>query len=94
MSDLAISGAENGIHLLIAAQITYADDNLLKRLDESRTGIILWPHTYDPGTKLLGISLPSGERGAELPPGRAFLIQEDSQQLVQLAYGEAEYAAE
>ncbi len=94
LNDLAISGAETGVHLLIAAQITYADDSLLKRLDESRTGIILWPHTYDPGTKLLGISLPSGERGAELPPGRAFLIQEDSQQLVQLAYSEAEYAAE
>jgi len=35
LNDLAINGAETGVHLLIAAQITYADDSLLKRLDES-----------------------------------------------------------
>jgi S-DNA-T family DNA segregation ATPase FtsK/SpoIIIE len=94
LEDLATGGGELGIHLIIAANITYADDGVIKRLDEARTGVILWPNRYDPGTKLLGVGLPVGERGAETVPGRALLVREDDQMVVQSArVSDAEIAA-
>ncbi|WP_254150986.1 FtsK/SpoIIIE domain-containing protein [Candidatus Chloroploca mongolica] len=79
-------GGRYGEHLLLAASVAYADDNLLRALDAGRSGLIFWPGRYDPGTRLLGITLPlSDQRSAEQPPGRALLVREDEHQLLQLA---------
>ncbi len=86
LCDLAQSGGMQGVHILLTTTLTYADDALLRALDAGRTGIILWPGRYDGGTRLLGISLPLAEqRDAEQPPGRALLVHEESQVLVQVA---------
>jgi S-DNA-T family DNA segregation ATPase FtsK/SpoIIIE len=79
-------GGPQGLHLLVAANITYADDALLRALDGGRSGVVLWPGRYDGGTRLLGVGLPlSEQREADQPPGRALLIREDAQLLVQIA---------
>ncbi|NJN15022.1 MAG: hypothetical protein HC822_01275 [Oscillochloris sp.] len=79
-------GFRSGVNLLISADIGYADDQLLRTLDSSRSGIILWPGRYDGGTKLLGVSLPlAGQRNAEQTPGRALLIRDGEQRIVQVA---------
>lgn len=86
LCEIAQVGGQLGEHLLLAAGITYPDDNLLRALDGCRAGLVLWPARYDPGTRLLGAALPIAEqRGAHQPPGRALLVSEEDQQLVQVA---------
>ena len=86
LCEIAQVGGQRGEHLLLAAGITYADDNLLRALDAARSGLLLWPGRYDSGTRLLGVALPlADQRGAEQPPGRALLVREDEQRLVQMA---------
>lgn len=82
----AESGAY-GPHLLIAANVKYPEEagEIIKTLDAARNGLILWPHKYDGGTRLMDIALPFGERDADLPAGRALLIHEDRSMLVQVA---------
>lgn len=83
---IAQLGGPPRTHLLAAAGISYADDNLLRALDGSRSGIILWPGRYEGGTRLLGVALPRpDQRGAEQPPGRALLVGDDEQLVVQVA---------
>jgi S-DNA-T family DNA segregation ATPase FtsK/SpoIIIE len=80
-------GAELGMHLLIAANAKYAEEagDIVRTLDAARNGVVLWPHKYDGGTRLLDIALPLGERDAHLPPGRALLVHEDEQTVIQTA---------
>ena len=86
LCEIAQVGGQRGEHLLLAAGITYADDNLLRALDAGRSGLLLWPGRYDSGMRLLGVALPlADQRGAEQPPGRALLVREDEQRLVQMA---------
>ncbi|HMQ30079.1 MAG TPA: FtsK/SpoIIIE domain-containing protein [Chloroflexaceae bacterium] len=86
LCEIAQVGGQLGEHLVLAAAVAYADDNLLRALDGGRSGLVLWPGRYDPGTRLLGAALPlADQRGAHQPPGRALLVGEDDQQLVQLA---------
>jgi S-DNA-T family DNA segregation ATPase FtsK/SpoIIIE len=86
LCDLAQSGGQQGVHMLLATTMTYADDALLRALDGARGGIILWPGRYDGGTRLLGVGLPLAEqRDAEQPPGRALLVREDSWAIIQIA---------
>ncbi|NOK57364.1 MAG: cell division protein FtsK [Chloroflexi bacterium AL-W] len=85
LSHLALVGGERGIHLLLATNPIFMDEGVLKVLDEGRNGLILWPQRYEAATRLLGLSLPMGERGTEQPPGRAVLVHEDEQLLVQVA---------
>jgi S-DNA-T family DNA segregation ATPase FtsK/SpoIIIE len=86
LCDLAQSGGHQGVHIVLAATIAYADDPLLRALDDSRGGIILWPGRYDGGTRLLGVSLPLAEqRDAEQPPGRALLVHDGAQAIIQIA---------
>jgi S-DNA-T family DNA segregation ATPase FtsK/SpoIIIE len=82
---LATFGGEEGIHLLVGANLPYSEDGVIKTLDEGRNGVILWPNRFESGTQWLGLSLPQGERGAELPPGRGLLVNEDGQMIVQIA---------
>lgn len=83
---IAQLGGPPRTHLLAAAGISYADDNLLRALDGSRSGIILWPDRYEGGTRLLGVALPrADQRGADQPPGRALLVGDDEQLVVQVA---------
>jgi S-DNA-T family DNA segregation ATPase FtsK/SpoIIIE len=71
---------------LLAANISYADDALLRGLDGGRSGLALWPGRYDGGTRLLGVDLPlADQRNADQPPGRAVLVQEDDVSIVQIA---------
>lgn len=86
LNNTAQLGGAEGVHLLIAASLSYPDDSLLRNLDGGRNGLVLWPGRYDPGTRLLGVGLPlADQRDAEQPPGRALLIREDEQQLIQVA---------
>lgn len=86
LCEVAQVGGQLGEHLALAAGVSYADDNLLRALDSGRSGLVLWPGRYDPGTRLLGAPLPlADQRGAHQPPGRALLVGEDDQQLVQIA---------
>lgn len=85
LSNLATVGSELGIHLIVAANLEYAEEGIIKSLDEGRNGIILWPHRFDSNAKFLGVTLPVGERGVEQPPGRALLVEEDEQLVVQIA---------
>lgn len=86
LCEIAQVGGQQGEHLILAAGISYADDNLLRALDGGRAGLILWPGRYDLGTRLLSVALPLPEqRGAHQPPGRALMVREDAQQIVQLA---------
>ena len=86
LNELAATGGQCGVHLLLAAGIAFADDDLLRTLDAARSGLIMWPGRYDGGTRFLGVSLPlSDQRDAEQPQGRALLVQEDEQRLVQVA---------
>ncbi len=84
--ELAQTGAEP-FHLLVAADIPYADDPLLRALDGGRNGIVLWPGRYEAGARLLGLSLPLLEqRNLDQPPGRAVLVNGDGEPLmVQIA---------
>jgi S-DNA-T family DNA segregation ATPase FtsK/SpoIIIE len=86
LCEIAQLGGERGEHLLVAMAGAYPDDNFLRALDGARAGIVLWPGRYDGGTRLLGVSLPLAEqRGAEQPPGRALLVADDEQRIVQIA---------
>ncbi len=86
LCEIAQLGGQQGEHLMLAAGSAYPDDNLLRALDGGRSGLILWPGRYDAGTRLLGAALPLAEqRSAPQPPGRALLVSEDEQQLVQVA---------
>jgi S-DNA-T family DNA segregation ATPase FtsK/SpoIIIE len=80
-------GGERGIYLTVAANISYPEEagDIIKTLNAGRNGLILWPHKYDNGTRLLDIRLPIGERDGEQPRGRALLVQEDLSVLVQVA---------
>jgi S-DNA-T family DNA segregation ATPase FtsK/SpoIIIE len=87
LCEIAQVGGQHGEHLVLTAGVSYADDNLLRALDGGRSGLLLWPGRYDSGTRLLGVALPTPEqRGAEQPPGRALLVCEDEQQLLQIAH--------
>ncbi len=87
LCEIAQVGGQYGEHLVVATGSTYADDNLLRTLDGGRAGLILWPGRYEPGTKLLGVTLPlPDQRGTEQPLGRALLVSEDEQQLIQIAF--------
>ncbi|MBX0330381.1 cell division protein FtsK, partial [Oscillochloris sp. ZM17-4] len=86
LCDLAQSGGQQGVHILMATTMAYADDALLRALDGGRGGIILWPGRYDGGTRLLGVGLPLAEqRDVEQPPGRALLVRDDDQAIIQIA---------
>lgn len=86
LAEIAQVGGQHGEHLLVAAGITYADDNLLRALDAGRAGLLLWPGRYDPGTRLLGVALPvADQRDSDQPPGRALLVRDEERELVQLA---------
>lgn len=87
LKQLATDGGEYGMHLLVAANIQYAEESgeITRALDAGRNGLILWPHKYDRGTRLLDATLPVGERESALPPGRALLVQEDLHMLAQVA---------
>ncbi len=86
LCEIAQLGGQYGEHLILAASVAYADDALLRALDAARAGIVLWPGRFEPGTRLLGVSLPlADQRNAEQPPGRAILVREDEQQLLQIA---------
>ncbi|MEI7772886.1 MAG: FtsK/SpoIIIE domain-containing protein, partial [Chloroflexales bacterium] len=86
LCDLAQSGVAQGVHILLATTMVYADDALLRALDGGRCGAILWPGRYEGGTRLLGVGLPLAEqRDAEQPPGRALLVREDAQATIQIA---------
>jgi len=86
LGEIAQVGGQHNEHLLVTAGITYADDNLLRALDAGRTGLVLWPGRYDPGTRLLGVALPlADQRDSDQPPGRALLVRDDERELVQLA---------
>jgi len=86
LCEMAQVGGQHGEHLLVAAGVTYADDNLLRALDAGRTGLLLWPGRYDPGTRLLGVALPlADQRDSDQPPGRALLVRDEERDLVQLA---------
>ncbi|WP_322814704.1 FtsK/SpoIIIE domain-containing protein [Chloroflexus sp.] len=84
--ELAQTGNEP-FHLIVTAGITYADDPLLRALDSSRNGLVIWPGRYESGTRLLGLNLPLPEQcTSEQPPGRAILIGGDEEPvLIQLA---------
>lgn len=90
LCEIAQVGGQHGEHLLVAAGVTYADDNLLRALDAGRAGLLLWPGRYDPGTRLLGIALPlADQRDSDQPPGRALLVRDEEHELVQLAQTDA-----
>jgi S-DNA-T family DNA segregation ATPase FtsK/SpoIIIE len=84
---LAGESEERGPHLLIAANVKYPEEagDVIQTLEAARNGLILWPHKYDGGTRLLDVVLPVGDRDAEQPPGRALLVREDSSVLAQVA---------
>jgi S-DNA-T family DNA segregation ATPase FtsK/SpoIIIE len=84
---LAAESGGQGIHLVIAANVKYPEEagDVVKTLEAARNGLILWPHKYDGGTRLLDVALPVGDRDSDLPPGRALLVREDSSVLVQVA---------
>jgi S-DNA-T family DNA segregation ATPase FtsK/SpoIIIE len=86
LCELAQVGGERGDHMALAATLSYPDDNLLRALDGGRSGLLLWPGRYESGTRLLGAALPlPQQRGADQPPGRALLVCEDEQRIVQIA---------
>ncbi|MCS6882006.1 MAG: FtsK/SpoIIIE domain-containing protein [Oscillochloridaceae bacterium] len=90
LTEIAQVGGQHGEHLLVAAGVAYADDNLLRALDAGRAGLLLWPGRYDPGTRLLGVALPlADQRASEQPPGRALLVRDEERELVQLAQADA-----
>ncbi|MGB9634174.1 MAG: cell division protein FtsK, partial [Chloroflexaceae bacterium] len=90
LCEIAQVGGQHGEHLLVAAGVTYADDNLLRALDAGRAGLLLWPGRYDPGTRLLGVALPlADQRDSDQPPGRALLVRDEERELVQLAQSDA-----
>lgn len=80
-------GSELGVHLLIAANLGYPEEagEIVKALDAARSGLILWPHKYENGVRLLDIALPLGDRDLPQPPGRALLVREDGGALIQTA---------
>ncbi len=84
---LAVESKASGPHLLIAANVKYPEEagDVIKTLEAARNGLILWPHKYDGGTRLLDVALPVGNRDTDLPPGRALLVHEESSVLVQVA---------
>jgi DNA segregation ATPase FtsK/SpoIIIE, S-DNA-T family len=83
----AIAGSPTrGCHLIVAGTITYCDDPLLRTLDAGRHGVLLWPHRFERGTRLLDTGLPlTLQAEHEPPPGRALLIADDEQRPLQLA---------
>jgi S-DNA-T family DNA segregation ATPase FtsK/SpoIIIE len=86
LCEIAQLGGQHGEHLLLATGTTFADDNLLRAMDAGRAGLLLWPGRYEGGVRLLGVPLPlADQRGADQPAGRALLVCEDEQQLVQIA---------
>ncbi len=86
LCEIAQLGGQRGEHVILATASSYADDELLRALDAGRAGLILWPGRYDPGTRILGVSLPlSDQRWAEQPPGRALLVGDEDPQIVQVA---------
>lgn len=79
-------GGHVGMHMLIGSGSAYADDEILRALDNSRNGLILWPGRYESGTRWLTQSLPlKDQRTAHQPPGRALLVREDALAIVQIA---------
>lgn len=87
LCDLATLGGQYGVHLVIAANISYAgSDALLNTLDQGRNGLIMWPGRFEGGTKFLGVALPrEDQRDVEQPPGRALLVREETLSIVQVA---------
>jgi S-DNA-T family DNA segregation ATPase FtsK/SpoIIIE len=86
LCEIAQIGGERGEHLMVALGSAYPDDSFLRALDAGRAGLLLWPGRYDGGTRLLGVPLPlPDQRGADQPPGRALLVADDEQRLVQIA---------
>ncbi|MFV9505105.1 MAG: FtsK/SpoIIIE domain-containing protein [Oscillochloridaceae bacterium umkhey_bin13] len=86
LNEITQLGGQQGEHLVLTAGLSYADDSLLRALDGGRAGLILGPGRYEPGTRLLGVSLPLPEqRGLEQPAGRGILVHEDETQLIQVA---------
>ncbi len=84
---VAVDGDAHSVHLLLAANVKFPEEagEVTKTLEAARHGLILWPHKYDGGTRLLDVALPVGDRNADLPPGRALLVREESSVLVQVA---------
>ena len=84
---LAAEAGESGMHLLIAASIQFPEEagEVVKTLDAGRNGLILWPHKFDRGTRLMDVELPIGERDSTQPRGRALLVQEDQSMQAQVA---------
>jgi S-DNA-T family DNA segregation ATPase FtsK/SpoIIIE len=84
---LAVEGDAHSVHVLVAANVKYPEEagDVVRTLEAGRNGLILWPHKYDGGTRLLDVALPQGDRDADLPPGRGLLVREDSALPVQVA---------
>jgi S-DNA-T family DNA segregation ATPase FtsK/SpoIIIE len=79
-------GPSRGCRLIVAGTVSYGDDPLLRALDAGRHGLLLWPHRFERGTRLLDISLPiTLQAEHEPPPGRALLVIDDEQRPLQLA---------
>jgi S-DNA-T family DNA segregation ATPase FtsK/SpoIIIE len=88
LMEIAQTNGQHGMHLLLAANVAYADDPLVRQLDGGRNGVILWPGRYDGGTRLLGVELPrTDQRNVEQPPGRALLVREEERMIIQVAVG-------
>jgi S-DNA-T family DNA segregation ATPase FtsK/SpoIIIE len=86
LNDVVQAGGRHGVHLVVAANLSYADDSFLRALDGGRSGVALWPGRYDGGTRLFGVDLPlADQRNAEQPPGRGLLVREDERLIIQVA---------
>jgi len=82
-------GGERGVSLLIAANINALPTGILAQLDAGRSGMVLRPSEFQPGTYFLGLKLPIKLPGGKPPLGRAIMVVEGVQQWVQVAQVDA-----
>jgi DNA segregation ATPase FtsK/SpoIIIE, S-DNA-T family len=87
LTTLAATGGDIGMHLILAGNIDFISGSPgpLKTLNDAGNGLVLRPNTYVSGTELLGLRLPIGQRDTEMPSGRAVLVVEGDQQVIQIA---------
>jgi hypothetical protein len=85
LESVASLGRERGFAVIVGVNVAIPPAGLLTQINAGRTGLLMRPNDYPPGTLLLGMKLPMQSPGGQPPVGRALMVIEGAQQWVQVA---------
>lgn len=90
LESLLSLGRDRNWNVIAGANLPVLPSSPLSLINAGRSGIILRSHEYPVGTALLGTRLPIKRPGGVPPTGRAIMVVDGVEQVVQIALADAQ----